>query len=258
MKIAYAGFDLFYPVLESLYKNGCEITKIFSNRVDNITEFNTKVTDFANEHNIPITFDKITIKDLEELKAQGVEALFCAAYYYRMPILKDFKMINVHPSLLPFGRGAWPMPLCILNKEKTSGVTFHKMKEDFDTGEIIMQKSFELSIDENLSSFMDKIYALIPDMVSALLSDFDNYYENATPQGYGEYQQAPDENDYVITQNTDFEEAHRITRAFYGFFTVYRDGENEYRLRNAKAVMGENENQKLKINGGYLLCDYME
>lgn len=258
MKIAYAGFDLFYPVLKSLYDNGCEIVKIFSNKVDNVTEFNKEVTNFSNEHHIPITYDKITLADLEELKERGVEALFCAAYYYRMPILSGFKMINVHPSLLPFGRGAWPMPLCILNEEKQSGVTFHKMKEDFDTGEIIMQKSFELSSDENLSTFMNKIYALIPEMVSTLLSDFDTYYQNATPQGYGEYQQAPDENDYVITQNTAFKDADRITRAFYGFFTVYSDGENEYRLKNAKAIMGENENQKLKISGGYLMCDYME
>ena len=258
MKIAYAGFDLFYPVLKSLYQNGCEIVKIFSNKVDNVTEFNTEVTQFAKKHNIPLTFDKITALDLEELKAQGVEALFCAAYYYRMPIIDDFKMINVHPSLLPYGRGAWPMPLCILNEIEKSGVTFHKMKEDFDTGEIIMQKSFELSENENLETFMQKIYALIPSMVSDLLSDFDSYYKNATPQGYGEYQQAPDENDYVITQNTAFKDADRITRAFYGFFTVYSDGQNEYSLKNAKAILGENENQKLKINGGYLSCDYME
>ncbi len=258
MKIAYAGFDLFYPVLENLYENGCEIVKIFSNHVDNVTEFNKKVTQFAIEHNIEITYDKVTLADLEELKAKGVDALFCAAYYYRMPIIEGFKMINVHPSLLPHGRGAWPMPLCILNEEKTSGVTFHKMEEDFDTGEIIMQKSFELSKDENLSTFMEKIYALIPDMVSTLLSDLENYYINATPQGYGEYQQAPDESDYVMTQNTGFTLANRITRAFYGFFTVYNDGENEYRLKNARAVKGENENQKFKINGGYLICDYME
>lgn len=258
MKIAYAGFDLFYPVLKSLYDNGCQIVKIFSNKVDNVTEFNTEVTAFANEHNIPITYDKITLADLDKLKTQGVEALFCAAYYYRMPILKGFKMINVHPSLLPFGRGAWPMPLCILNQEKTSGVTFHKMKEDFDTGEIIMQKSFELSSDENLETFMQKIYALIPNMVSELLLDFDSYYKNATPQGDGEYQQAPDEYDYVITQNTSFNDADRITRAFYGFFAVYNDGENKYRLKNAKAVMGENENQKFKINGGYLTCEHIE
>ncbi len=255
MKIAYAGFDLFYPMLKALFDNGCEIVKIFSCKVDNVTEFNTNVTAFAKAHDIPITYDKITLSDLKTLKAQGVDALFCAAYYYRMPILEDFKMINVHPSLLPNGRGAWPMPVAILNGYKKSGVTFHKMEEDFDTGEILMQKSFELSSNENLESFMEKIYALLPDMVCELLGDFEYFYENATKQGDGEYLDAPDEHDYVITKNTDFNDADRITRAFYGFYVIYKDEEKEYRLLRAKAVYGNNSIQKFKIENGYLECE---
>lgn len=252
MKIAYAGFDLFYPMLESLYKNGCEIVKIFSCKVDNVTEFNQKVTEFAHTHFIPITYDKITLEDLVSLKNDGVEALFCAAYYYRMPILENFKMINVHPSLLPLGRGSWPMPLSILNRDKKSGVTFHKMEEDFDTGEIIMQKEFELYNDENLDSFMEKIYALLPDMVNVLLSNFENYYQNAKPQGHGEYLSVPDENDYIIDKDTEFEKADRILRAFYGFDVLYNDGEKTHRLRKATAQKGENKDKKYKIVGGYL------
>ncbi len=252
MKIAYAGFDLFYPMLNALYENGCEVVKIFSNKVDNVTEFNQKVTNFAHSHDIPITFERITLEDLVALKNDGVEALFCAAYYYRMPILEDFKMINVHPSLLPLGRGSWPMPLSILNRDKKSGVTFHKMEENFDTGEIIMQREFELSPDENLESFMEKIYALLPKMVSELLSDFDSYYENSTAQGQGEYLSVPDENDYIIDKHTDFETADRILRAFFGFDVLYFDGDTTHRLKKAKAQKGENEGEKYKINGGYL------
>ena len=72
MKIAYAGFDLLYPMLTSLFSNGCEIVKIFTNKVDNVFEHNEKVIAFANEHSIPVTTDKITLEDLEELKAQGI------------------------------------------------------------------------------------------------------------------------------------------------------------------------------------------
>ena len=99
MKIAYAGFDLFYPMLKALFDNGCEIVKIYSCKVDNVTEFNTDVTAFAQAHNIPITYDRITLSDLETLKAQGVDALFCAAYYYRMPILEGFKMKHIKTIL---------------------------------------------------------------------------------------------------------------------------------------------------------------
>ncbi len=252
MKIAYAGFDLLYPMLESLYINGCEVVKIFTNKVDGVFEHNEKVVSFAKEHNIPVTTDKITLSDLEELKSQGVEALFCAAYYHLVPILPDFKMVNVHPSLLPFGRGSWPMPLCILNGVKESGVTFHKMAESFDSGDIILQKSFDIDENEDLHSFMEKAYMLIPPMVSELFSDFDTYFDNAKEQGYGEFQQAPDEYDYVITKDTDFFDADRITRAFYGFYTIYNDGETDYKLRFYKAIKGDNTDEKFKIKDGFL------
>ena len=252
MKIAYAGLDLLYPMLEALYSNGCEIVRIFTNKVDNVLEYNEKVIAFANEHSIPVTTDKITIEDLKELKAQGVDALFCAAYYHLIPVLPDFAMVNVHPSLLPYGRGSWPMPLCILNGVKKSGVTFHKMAQSFDSGDIIMQKSFDVSESEDLDSFMEKAYSLIPDMVSELFCDFDYYFENAKEQGDGEYQQEPDEYDYVITKDTDYSDADRITRAFYGFYTIYNDGENEHKLRFYKAVKGDNTNEKFKIKDGYL------
>lgn len=255
MKIAYAGFDLFYPALEALHHNGCEIVKIFSCKVDNVTEFNTQVTQFANTHSIPITYDKITIDDLNQLKGMGVDALFCAAYYYRMPILSGFKMINIHPSLLPLGRGAWPMPISILNDDKIGGVTLHKMAEDFDTGDIIMQREFTLSNDENLDTFMGKIYALLPDMITRFLSNPEYYWDNASPQGEGEYWDAPDERDYVITPDTDYDVADRILRAFYGFFVIYSDFESEHKLRYGKAVRGDNTDREYKINGGYIVCE---
>lgn len=252
MKIAYAGFDLLYPVLESLFENGCEIVKIFTNKVDNVFEHNEKVIAFAKKHSIDVTTEKITSDDLIELKNQGVEALFCAAYYHLIPIIDDFKMINVHPSLLPLGRGSWPMPLCILNEDKQSGVTFHKMAESFDSGDIILQKSFDITENDDLDTFMKKAYELIPSMVKELMSDFPRYYDNATEQGEGEFQEAPSEYDYIITEDTDFCDADRITRAFYGFNTIYNDGENDHKLRFYKAVKGINKNEKFKIKSGYL------
>ncbi|MBR2715280.1 MAG: hypothetical protein IKB73_03630 [Ruminococcus sp.] len=253
MKIAYAGFDLFYPMLECLYDNGCEIVKIFTCNVDNDTEFNTEVTDFAQKHDIAITYDRITENDIIALKNDGVDALFCAAYYYRIPVLPDFKMINVHPSLLPMGRGAWPMPLYILNSYEKAGVTFHKMAENFDDGDIIMQKSFELCDSDNLSTFMKKAYELLPSMVKDLLSDFSYHYENAKPQTDGEYWKAPDEDQYTIDEDTDFETADRILRAFYGFYVTYIRNDEKIKLKNAVAVRGDNKYEEFKVNGGYIM-----
>ena len=47
--------------------------------------------------------------------------------------------INVHPALLPKYRGPNPYLQVILHGEKESGVTFHLMDENYDTGAILSQ-----------------------------------------------------------------------------------------------------------------------
>ena len=81
MKIAYAGLDLFYPALEALIDNGCEIIKIYTCETDNETEFNIRIINTAVTYNIPYTTGRIRREDITWLKSQGCEALICAGYY---------------------------------------------------------------------------------------------------------------------------------------------------------------------------------
>jgi len=102
---------------------------------------------------------------------------------------------------------------------------------------------------------MQKIHTLLPSMIKELLSDFPALYDNAIKQGFGEYWDCPDEKDYVITSGTSFEKANKILRAFYGFYTMYRDGDISYRLFKAKAIKGDNSKEKFKIESGYIECE---
>ncbi len=52
--------------------------------------------------------------------------------------------INCHPSLLPKYRGPNPYMRVIMNGEKETGVTFHLMDENLDTGPILMQKKIDI------------------------------------------------------------------------------------------------------------------
>ena len=52
--------------------------------------------------------------------------------------------VNIHPSLLPKYRGPNPYLQVIKNREPFSGFTFHKIDENFDTGEILYQKRVEI------------------------------------------------------------------------------------------------------------------
>ena len=53
--------------------------------------------------------------------------------------------INVHPSLLPAYRGSTPTHWAIINGENETGITFHFVVEEFDMGDILLQK--KVSID---------------------------------------------------------------------------------------------------------------
>lgn len=54
-------------------------------------------------------------------------------------------LYNIHFSLLPAYKGMYTSALPILNGEKYSGVTFHKIDAGIDTGDIISQNKFELN-----------------------------------------------------------------------------------------------------------------
>ncbi len=257
MKIAYIGIDLFCPALEILLQNGCTLMELFTCKTDDITEFHHEVAAIAGACGAPVHTDRITTHDLERLKKNGCEAVFCAGYYYKIPLVSDLPMLNIHPSLLPYGRGAWPMPYDILEERKTSGVTIHKIADGFDTGDIVLQRSFALSEKETLVSFMEKVYVTLPEMLAALLDDFDTLYQNATPQADGVYLPMPEKSMYTLSYDSAYAHAEKTLRAFLGYDCYYATADAEYRLIGAKAVKSipkDTDILALPIRDGYIVC----
>lgn len=255
MKIAYLGIDLLYPVLESLLKEGCEIQKVFTCPTDNVTEFNLKIKEIAHSRTIPCTEEKITKKDFEWLRGQGCELLVCAGYYYRIPVTDAFPMVNFHPSPLPVGRGAWPMPVIILNQMKLGGITAHKMDKNLDTGDILLQQTFPVTEQETLQSYMDKVFSFLPGMVHALVQNLPALWKAAAPQGRGEYWKCPEEMDWTITPGMEVAQADRILRAFYGYECIYDTGSKRVEMIGARAVAGNSNQAEFPVKGGYLIAE---
>lgn len=57
--------------------------------------------------------------------------------------------INCHPSYLPAYRGPNPYMSTISNGEEKTGITFHLMDENYDTGEILLQKEVPILFSDN-------------------------------------------------------------------------------------------------------------
>ena len=260
MKIAYIGIDLMFPVLEKLVECGCEVLEIFTCKTDNFTEFNTKVISYASKNKTRYTDEPITIGDFDRLKQNGCEAVFCAGYYHKIPVYKDIPTVNIHPSLLPHGKGSWPMPYYILEGKSKGGITVHKVADGFDTGDILMQKEFSLTNNDNLETYMCKAISVLCEDMHMLVRDFHKLYNNAKLQGDGCYLKAPSEEMYTVNESTSCYDANRIFRAFYGYECYYKSDDRCCILIRPKAVKSDEYMQNdrymaFNLFDGYAVCE---
>lgn len=102
---------------------------------------------------------------------------------YRCPYILPLRCIeglafggyNIHPTLLPKYAGLNPWEAIFLNKEKESGVTIHRLTEKVDEGEILIQRTFQITDSDTIESAREKADYLAAEMAAcffpALLSD---------------------------------------------------------------------------------------
>ena len=95
---------------------------------------------------------------LESLKSLHADLQIVVAFrmlpevVWNMPPMGS---VNLHGSLLPKYRGAAPINWAVINGEKETGVTTFKLKQEIDTGNILMQASFEIEEDDNAGDIHD-------------------------------------------------------------------------------------------------------
>ena len=97
---------------------------------------------------------------LEELAALDADLQVVVAFRMLPEIVWSMPRmgtINVHASLLPQYRGAAPINWAIINGEKESGITTFKLKQEIDTGNILLQEKISIGEDETAGELHDKM-----------------------------------------------------------------------------------------------------
>ena len=104
--------------------------------------------------------DYFEIKKLLRHSDFGISALF--GHVLPQALLEDIncEIINLHPSLLPIGRGADPIPWSIIDQQK-QGITLHIIDSGLDTGKILSQKEFTIGIGMNSGKVYDLAMELL-------------------------------------------------------------------------------------------------
>lgn len=84
------------------------------------------------------------------------------------------KIINIHPSLLPYHPGANAYRQAYETGRRVAGCTAHFVTEDLDEGPIILQNVFHITPDDTLEAVKDKGQALESKTLSKAVSLFFN------------------------------------------------------------------------------------
>lgn len=116
-----------------------------------VSNKNAAGLDFAREFNV----DTLVSKDDEEiikcLKSKNVDLIVLAGFLPKISkrIINEFTIVNIHPSLLPKygGKGCYGIHVHekFLLIRKTSGATVHFVNEKLDDGDILLQRSVDIS-----------------------------------------------------------------------------------------------------------------
>lgn len=105
---------------------------------------------------------------VEELRSYHADLQIVTAFrmlpevVWAMPRLGTF---NVHGSLLPQYRGAAPINWAVMNGEKQTGLTTFMLKQEIDTGNMILQQAIDIADDEDVGSVHDRLMEMSREMV---------------------------------------------------------------------------------------------
>lgn len=136
------------------------------------------VKERALEAGLPV-FQPGTLKDpdfLAQMRALELDALVVIAFrilpreLFAMPRLGSF---NVHPSLLPRGRGPAPLRWTLIRGETETGVTIIHLTEKIDGGDMLLQRRVAVAADENYGSLHDRLALVGADLLCDVLHSFE-------------------------------------------------------------------------------------
>ena len=166
-RIIFMGTPEFaVPSLEKIYTAGYEIAAVItapdkpSGRGMQIKE--SAVKKFALSKNLKILQpERLKAPEfIEELKGLNADLQIVVAFrmlpevVWNMPPMGT---INLHASLLPQYRGAAPINWVIINGEKETGATTFKLRQEIDTGNILLQKKIPIRLDETAGELHDEM-----------------------------------------------------------------------------------------------------
>jgi len=218
MRLIYCGTDVYLPLFEYFLKNH-EILSLYTYHNDEDYFSEKNIVKIAKENNIKVIYEKISKEDIyDAFNNKGCELLICCEYAYIVPIpsdIKKFKGINIHGSLLPIGRGYYPIESALDNNQGFSGVTMHKLITNVDRGDIIYQESIDLSKYHDSIDVYLQASKIMCSKIKEIIDNLDEWWDKVTIQDTVEpYWKRPISSHLTINCEMTINEAIKIKEKF--------------------------------------------
>ena len=193
MRVIFMGTpQIAVPALETLINSKHEVIAVITQPDQKsgrgMSVRFSPVKEVAIEHGIeclqPESINDEAVLDMLEQKHADIFAV--AAYAQKIPgrllEMAPYGCINLHPSLLPKYRGSGPLRGPILNGDEYTGVTIMKLVEQWDAGDILMQRSFAMDTKETSETLEGKCKILGAQMMLETIDGLEKGTITPVPQ----------------------------------------------------------------------------
>lgn len=187
LRVVIIGYgEMFTNLIAGTLDANCEIVGVFRKEM---AKFPALIRKFKDVFLPSLDHNYIKSYQLPEIKARGVntkqfkkallrlnpDIILVGSWGERISKeiydIPKIASINVHPSLLPKYRGPNPYYWVIRNQEQTTGVSFHLIDSDYDTGAILAQEEVKIFPSDTGKTLKERTVLTARGVVCELLKD---------------------------------------------------------------------------------------
>ena len=247
MKILFIGcVESSYRLLETLLKNQKDVSGVITKGK---SDFNSDFCDLiplCKRYQIPYQCvknvnDADSISFIHEVKP---DICFCFGW---SQLLKDnliglFPMgaVGFHPAALPYNKGRHPLIWALaLGLEKTAS-SFFMLNVEADKGDIVSQRSVEITYEDNARTLYDKVMAVAIEQEIELVNAFEDGTVSCIPQSgekgnsWRKRGKADGTVDWRMSSRNIYNLVRSLTKPYIGAHFVY-DGK-EYKVWKVQEI----------------------
>jgi methionyl-tRNA formyltransferase len=121
----------------------------------------------------PESVNELAVRELIADLAPDVVIVCAFGALIKEPLLSDYEMLNVHPSLLPRWRGAAPIERAIMAGDERTGVSIMRLAAGLDSGPVCLLAREPIHADDTFGSLAERLERAGGDLLLSALRTLD-------------------------------------------------------------------------------------